>query len=149
MPSQKQMDAAMRSIGRLHERLNRVPWVGEPIARGFSRFMAMFPMLSGSMHKTTSIEETRDMMRGSGEEMGFPFEFSEVEQDRFVLELPYCPYGFTRADQQRPCDTAMDMDRAMLRLCGAELTVEETIPAGASRCKMTVRQVRTADGRQR
>jgi hypothetical protein len=143
MPSRKQMDAAMQSIGRLHERLNRVPKVGEAMARGFSRFMAVFPMLSGSMHKTSSIQETCDMMRGAGEEMGFPFEFSEVEQDRFVLELPYCPYGFTDPDQQRPCDTAMDMDRAMLRLCGAELIVEETIPGGASRCKMTVRQIRT------
>jgi hypothetical protein len=35
----------------------------------------------------------------------------------------------------------MDMDRLMLRRCGAELTISETIPQGAQRCRMRVRQV--------
>ncbi len=82
------------------------------------------------------------MLRESGEQLGFPFEFSEIEGDEFYLELPYCPYGFTSPDQQKPCDTAMDMDRYMLKHCGAKLTVQETIPKGASRCKMLVRQQR-------
>ena len=137
---QERMDAAMRRIGRTHERLCRIPGVGERMSRGLSWLMAVFPMLGG-MRKSGSIEQTREMLRASGEQMGFPFQISEIEGDRFVLELPYCPYGFTRADQQRPCDTAMDMDRIMFRRCGAELTIEETIPGGASRCHMVVRQL--------
>ncbi len=137
---QEQMDAAMRRIGRTHELLCRISVVGEPMARGLSWLLAIFPMLGG-MRKSGSIEQTREMLRASGEQMGFPFQISEVEGDRFVLELPYCPYGFTRADQQRPCDTAMDMDRIMFRRCGAELTIEETIPGGASRCHMVIRQL--------
>ena len=35
----------------------------------------------------------------------------------------------------------MDMDRIMFRRCGAELIIEETIPGGASRCQMGVRQL--------
>jgi hypothetical protein len=35
----------------------------------------------------------------------------------------------------------MDMDRLMLRRCGAELTISETIPEGAQRCRMRVRQI--------
>ncbi len=137
---QEQMDTAMRRIGRTHELLCRIPGAGEPMSRGLSWLMAVFPMLGG-MRKSGSIEQTREMLRASGEQMGFPFQISEIEGDRFVLELPYCPYGFTRADQQRPCDTAMDMDRIMFRRCGAELTIEETIPGGASRCHMVVRQL--------
>jgi hypothetical protein len=137
---QERMDAAMRGIGRTHELLCRIPVVGEPVSRGLSWLLAVFPMLGG-MRKSGSIEQTREMLRASGEQMGFPFQISEIEGDRFVLELPYCPYGFTRADQQRPCDTAMDMDRIMFRRCGAELTIEETIPGGASRCHMVVRQL--------
>ncbi len=137
---QERTDASMRMIGRTHERLCRIPAVGESMSRGLSWLLAVFPMLGG-MRKSGSIEQTREMLRASGEQMGFPFQISEIEGDRFVLELPYCPYGFTRADQQRPCDTAMDMDRIMFRRCGAELTIEETIPGGASRCHMLVRQL--------
>jgi hypothetical protein len=137
---QERMDAAMRRIGRTHELLCRIPVVGEPMSRGLSWLLAVFPMLGG-MRKSGSIEQTREMLHASGEQMGFPFQISEIEGDHFVLELPYCPYGFTRADQQRACDTAMDMDRIMFRRCGAELTIEETIPGGASRCHMVIRQL--------
>jgi hypothetical protein len=133
------IDAQMRAIGRSHSFLCRIPVVGAPIARGMSRLFAVFPFLGG-VRPTKSAEETRQMLRESGEQMGFPFEFSEVEGDTFVLELPHCPYGFTGKEHQRPCDTAMEMDRFMLRLCGADLTIDETIPKGAKRCRMTVRQ---------
>ena len=31
-------------------------------------------------------------------------------------------------------------DRIMFRRCGAELTIEETIPLGAQRCRMLITQ---------
>ena len=137
------MEAAMRQMGKMHQGLCRIPVLGEWLARGVSATFAVFPVLGPSpMGRSESIDETLAMMRASGEEMGFPFEFSELEGDEFILELPHCPYGFTSAEHQKPCDTAMDMDRVMLKLCGAKLTVEETIPQGASRCKMRVRQIR-------
>jgi predicted ArsR family transcriptional regulator len=102
--------------------------------------MAIFPWLGG-VRKTNSIAETRQQLVESGEQMGFPFQFSEIQGDAFILELPYCPYGFTGSEHRRACDTAMDMDRIMLRRCGAELTISETIPEGAARCRMRVRQL--------
>ncbi len=142
--NQDKMNAAMRQMGKMHEGLCRIPGVGEWLARGVSRIFAIFPLLGpiSPMGRSESIEETLAMMRASGEELGFPFEFSEVEGDEFTLELPCCPYGFTSPEHQKPCDTAMDMDRFMLKLCGAKFTVLETIPQGAGRCKMHVRQVR-------
>ena len=85
------------------------------------------------------------MLEEAGEEMGFPFEFSEIDGDEFILELPYCPYGFTEPGQDRACDTAMDMDRFMLRLCGAELTVDGDHPTR----RFTVSHDRSADSSRR
>ncbi|MCP3986529.1 MAG: hypothetical protein GY723_19270 [bacterium] len=144
-PMQKSIDASMRMTGRLHLFLCRIPGLGEPLARGMSWSMAIFPWLGG-MRRTDSIAKTRQQLIDSGEQMGFPFQFSEVEGDQFVLELPYCPYGFTNSEHQRACDTAMDMDRILLRRCGAELTIEETIPEGKERCRMLVRQVSKEEG---
>ena len=87
---QERMDASMRRIGRAHEWLCRIPGVGEPMSRGLSWLLAVFPMLGG-MRKSGSIEQTREMLRASGEQMGFPFQISEIEGDRFVLELPLLP----------------------------------------------------------
>ena len=130
----------MRGLGRAHVFLSHVRWIGEPLARTLSWCMAVFPWLGG-VRRTSSIAETRQQLIESGEMMGFPFQFSEIEGDEFILDLPYCPYGFTGSEHQRACDTAMDMDRLMLRRCGAELTISETIPEGAQRCRMRVRQV--------
>jgi hypothetical protein len=138
-PKHAMIEASMRRMGQLHRRLCTVPVIGEAVARALSWLMATFPWLAG-MRRKASIHETRDALRETGEEMGFPFEFGEVEGDRFVLELPHCPYGFDSPEDVRPCATAMDMDRILLHRCGAELTIEETIPLGAARCRMVVRQ---------
>ncbi len=137
---QKRIDAAIRVMGRVHVFLCRIPAIGEPLARGLSWAMAIFPWLAG-VRRTDSIAGTKQQLIDSGEQMGFPFQFSEIEGDQFVLELPYCPYGFTSSEHQRACDTAMHMDRIMLRRCGAELTITQTIPKGAERCRMLIRQV--------
>lgn len=136
---QKMIDGFMRMQGRVHLFLSRIPWIGEPLARGLSWYMSIFPWLGG-VRRTTSIAETKQHLVNSGEQMGFPFQFSEIDGDEFILDLPYCPYGFTSSEHQRACDTAMDMDRILLRRCGAELTISETIPEGAERCRMRVRQ---------
>ncbi|MDP6978040.1 MAG: hypothetical protein QF570_05480 [Myxococcota bacterium] len=136
---QEYIDAYMRMQGRIHIFLSRVPVVGEPLARALSWFMAIFPWLGG-VRRTNSIAETKQHLVDSGEQMGFPFQFSEIEGNEFILELPHCPYGFTSDEHQRACDTAMDMDRILLRRCGAELTITETIPEGHGRCQMRIRQ---------
>jgi predicted ArsR family transcriptional regulator len=136
---QKILDAFMHTTGRMHVFLCRIPRIGEPLARGLSWYMAIFPWLGG-VRRTSSIAETKQHLIDSGEQMGFPFQFSEIEGNEFILDLPYCPYGFTGSEHRRACDTAMDMDRIMLRRCGAELTITETIPEGAGRCRMRIRQ---------
>ncbi|MBT4160933.1 MAG: hypothetical protein HOC70_08820 [Gammaproteobacteria bacterium] len=129
----------MELIGKLHLLLCRIPGIGEPVARAISWLFAGFPWLAG-VRGNLSLEETRQKLIESGEMMDFPFEFSEVENGEFTLELSYCPYGFTSEGHKRACDTAMDMDRVLLRRCGAELIITDTIPEGASRCRMVVRQ---------
>jgi len=136
---QERVDATMRGLGHTHVFLCGIPGVGEPLARALSWTMAIFPWISG-VRRTRSIHETRQHLVDSGARMGFPFEFSEVRGNAFTLELPYCPYGFTGPEHRRACDTAMDMDRVLLRRCGAELTITETIPEGAARCRMVVQQ---------
>ena len=135
----KSTEAMMHRTGRLHIMLCNIPVIGESLARAFSWCMSIFPWLGG-VRKTESIGETKQHLVDAGEMMGFPFQFSEVEGDRFILELPFCPYGFTDASHQRPCDTAMDMDRIMLRRCGAEMTITQTIPEGAKCCRMEIVQ---------
>jgi hypothetical protein len=135
----EKMDEAMKGMGQLHIMLCRIPAVGEPLARSLSWCMSVVPWLGG-MRRTASIQATHKQLGEKGAEMGFPFELGEPEGDTFVLELPYCPYGFTGAEHARPCDTAMDMDRILMRRLGAELLIDETIPNGYSRCKMRVRQ---------
>jgi len=137
---QKFIDSFMRFQGRVHVFLSCIPGIGEPMARALSWYMAIFPWLGG-VRKTNSIAETKQHLVNSGEQMGFPFQFGEIEGDEFTLDLSYCPYGFTSSEHQRACDTAMDMDRIMLRRCGAELTISETIPEGSERCRMRIRQV--------
>jgi predicted ArsR family transcriptional regulator len=136
---QKFIDAGMRAVGRLHICLCRIPGIGESLARALSAYLSIFPWLGG-MRRTASIAETREHLIRSGRQMGFPFEFSEIDGNEFILELPYCPYGFDAPGEERACDTAMDMDRLLLKRCGAELTISETIPKGARRCRMIVRQ---------
>ena len=136
---QKMTDSMMHMTGRLHIMLCYIPLIGEPIARAYSWCMAFFPWLGG-VRRTESIVETKQHLVESGEMMGFPFQFSEIQGDRFILELPYCPYGFSDSKHQRPCDTAMDMDRIMLRRCGAEMIITQTIPEGAKCCRMEIVQ---------
>jgi len=136
----KIIDAFMHMQGRIHVLLSRIPAIGEPLARALSWNLAIFPWLWG-LRRTSSITETRQSLVEAGELMGFPFQFSEIEGDEFILDLPYCPYGFTGSEHRRACDTAMDMDRIMVRRCGAELTISETIPQGAHHCRMRIRQL--------
>lgn len=133
------LESVMRAVGRMHIALCKIPVVGEPIARGYSWFMAGFPWLGG-VRRTTCIEATKQHLIEAGEQMGFPFEFSETRENEFTLDLPFCPYGFDSPDHERACDTAMHMDHVLLRRCGAELIITETIPKGAARCRMLVRQ---------
>ncbi|MDP6376144.1 MAG: hypothetical protein QF921_09600 [Pseudomonadales bacterium] len=137
---QRYIDAFMRILGGIHVLLSHIPLIGEPLARGVSWCMAFLPWLGG-VRKTDSIAETKQQLIDSGQQFGFPFRFSEIDGNEFTLELPYCPYGFTASEHRYACDTAMDMDRIMLRRCGAELTISETIPEGAERCRMKVRQI--------
>jgi hypothetical protein len=129
----------MRFIGLLHILLCKIPLIGEPIASALSWVFSAFAWLGG-VRRTKSIEETKQILIDSGEKMNFPFEFSDTDGDAFVLELPYCPYGFNDSKHQRPCDTAMNMDRYMLKRCGASLIITDTIPKGADRCRMVIRQ---------
>ena len=59
--------------------------------------------------------------------------------DSFEFYVNGCPYGFKRPDQATACDAAMEMDRKLFRLLGAELTILESAPEGAQKCRMVMR----------
>lgn len=129
----------MRLLGMIHILLNRIPLFGTALARFLGRCIAIFPWLGG-VRGSTSIIETRQQLMDAGDLMNFPFEFGEIEGDRFVLELPRCPYGFHREEHRAACDTAMEMDRILLKWAGADLIITDTIPRGECRCRMIVHQ---------
>ena len=75
------------------------------------------------------------------EKLGFLVEMSGEKTDQFEFFILSCPLGYYRAEQQGLCDAAMDLDRTMTRLCGAELAVKESIPGGASKCWICIRKI--------
>jgi hypothetical protein len=62
-----------------------------------------------------------------------------VGSDSFEFYVNGCPYGYKRPDQAKACDAAMEMDRKLFNLLGAELIVLESAPEGAQKCRMLMK----------
>jgi len=138
-----QTEKAMLMLGRLYEGLCKIPLVGEPVARSLGRSLGrLIYHAPGSAAKgQNSIRGVREYLEETGKQMSFPFEFIPESEgpDSFEFFVQYCPYGFKRPDQERPCDAAMEMDRILFKLIGADLTIEESAVQGAPKCRMLMK----------
>jgi hypothetical protein len=133
-------EKAMLMLGGLYERLCKIPLAGVPMVRAWNRIMArlIFHAPGSGANRKDSIVGVKDYLLWSGEEMNFPFEIIEetVGPDSFEFFVGYCPYGYKHPHQDKPCDAAMEMDRTLFKLLGAELIIKETVVAGAPKCRM-------------
>ena len=134
----------MLFLGKSYELLYRLPLVGESLVRAINRFIGRINFYSPGtgLKRRDSIDEIKADLQRLQKMTGFKFDFSETQGDQFEFFVLECPYGFHRPDQLGPCDAAMNMDRTLFRLCGAELTVEESIPGGASKCRETMKLIK-------
>ena len=137
------MSKTMSKLGGLYENICKIPLIGVPMARAMNRGMGRMifrtPDVGGK--RKNSISEVKDHLLWTGEEMGFPFEVLEdtVGPDSFEFTVAYCPYGFKAAHQAIPCDAAMEMDRVLFKLLGADLIIKETVCDGAPKCRMLMK----------
>ena len=144
MPTNKEkMDAyrekGMLSMGKLYELYCKIPVIGVPLARLLNRIMGVIIFLTTapSRKRQDSIGPVKDYLLKIGKESNFPFEVIEesIGPDSFEFYVGYCPYGFKEPHQQKACDAAMDMDRTLFSMLGADLTVLEDAPHGAAKCR--------------
>ncbi len=136
------MNKYILAIGKFYELLYRLPLVGEWLVRSFVRSMGRIGFyFSKDLHRNDSIQGVKEDLVRSCKKMGILIEVSKEKADKFEFFVLECPYGYKRPDQQGVCDAAMDMDRVVFRLCGGNLVVEETIPAGAKNCRITMHKI--------
>ncbi len=133
----------MMMFGRLYEGLCKIPLVGVPIAKAWNRGLGhmIFRAPDPGGKPKDSLMEVKDYLLWSGDEMGFPFEIIEdtVGPDSFEFYVGACPYGFNHPHQDKACDAAMEMDRTLFKLLGADLIIKETTVEGAPKCRVQMK----------
>lgn len=72
------------------------------------------------------------------------FEVEKVNKDEIIFFLTRCPYGFHTKEDALLCDAVMQFERNLVHGIGGTLIIEETIPKGASKCKFTVKNNKSA-----
>ena len=130
----------MSRMGRFYERLYPLPALGEPMVRGINRGIARMnfygPLLGLKRHD--SVDGFKKQFLRLIEMMQLPIEIIAESEgpNGFEFYVHSCPYGYHRPDQQGVCDAAMDMDRVLFKLMGADLTILEAAVQGAPRCRV-------------
>jgi hypothetical protein len=137
------VEKSMRMFGRLYEWGCKIPWVGVPTVKAWNRVLGslIFRAPEPGGKPKESITGVKDYLLWSGKEMNFPFEIIEesVGPESFEFYVNGCPYGFKRPDQAAACDAAMEMDRKLFGLLGAELVILESAPEGVQKCRMMLK----------
>jgi hypothetical protein len=133
----------MSRMGRSYETLYRLPGLGDPLVRGLNRGIGRmnFHLPFLGLRRHDSIDGFRkDFLKLTGM-MQLPVEIIAGSEtpDGFEFYVQSCPYGYQRADQQGVCDAAMDMDRVLFGMMGADLTILESTVQGAPRCRISLR----------
>jgi len=138
-----QTEKMMLGLGKLYERLCKNPGIGEPLARSLNRGLARFIFYTpgSGAKRQDSIMGVKEYLLKTGNQMNFPFEIipESVGPDSFEFFVDACPYGFKHPDQEKACDAAMEMDRVLFKLIGADLIIQETAPKGAPKCRMKMK----------
>lgn len=138
-----QTEKMMLMLGRTYERLCKIPLLGEPLARSWNRNMArlIFCTPGSGAKRQNSILGVKAYLLETGKQMSFPFEIIPESEthDSFEFYVNGCPYGFKHPDQEKACDAAMEMDRILFKLLGADLIIKETAVRGAAKCRMLMK----------
>jgi len=129
-------------MGRFFENLYRMPGKGEALVRGLTWGLAKIFVRTPytGLRRSSSVEESIRLLNTICRRCAIDVEVVEKKDDGFEFEVLSCPYGFKRPEQQGVCDAAMDLDRVMFREYGVDLTILDTIAAGAPRCRISMRQ---------
>ncbi|MBT3388559.1 MAG: hypothetical protein HN737_02665 [Desulfobacterales bacterium] len=136
-------DKMMLSLGKFYELLCKIPLIGYPFARFYNRMMGriLFYMPGSDAKRADSIDGIRQYLLKTKEDMGFPFVMipeSDTE-DSLDFFVDGCPYGYTRSDQEKACDAAMQMDHILFKLQGGDLTILEKVMDGPDKCRMHIK----------
>ncbi len=130
-------------LGKIFETLYRTPLVGETIvrimARSFGRMIFYSPLLD--FKRSDTVSGVRRQLEALTSNIGIPISVTREGGDELEFLVHQCPYRFCRSDQQGVCDAAMDIDRLLFRLCGAELIILEASVHGAPECKILMRKI--------
>ena len=130
-------------VGRIFEALSQLPLIGEPwlrwVTRSSGKMVFYSPLYPFKREKT--IGGVREKLETMCEGIGIPISVIKEEEDRLEFIVHECPYEYHRADQQVVCDAAMDLDRTLFKLCGADLTIEESVVCGAKECRILLKMI--------
>ena len=133
----------MVALGRIYERLYRLPLFGERLVRAIVRGMGkivFYSPLSRFKYEET-IGGVRRQLEDLCNSIGIPISVIEEEPEHLEFLVHDCPYAYHRSDQQGVCDAVMDLDRVIFRLCGAQLTIQESVVKGAAGCRVRLRKI--------
>ncbi len=140
---QLQTEKAMLMMGKFYEALCKIPLIGYPVARVYNRNIGrmIFYTPGSGAKRQDSIEGIKKYLIKTGKDMNFPFEMipERDTSDSFEFFVGYCPYGYKRSDQAKPCDAAMEMDRVLFRLQGGKLVIKETTVEGSPKCRILIK----------
>lgn len=64
-----------------------------------------------------------------------PYEIEEATEERIIILRPECTVGLDDPQYAKICRASMNMDLALTKYLGGKLTVTETIPEGAKKCR--------------
>ena len=132
-----------RSVGRFNQNLHRLPMVGEPLVRGLNRNLGKIFFYSPLtfFKRADTIGEVKKFLIRLCDQFGISIDITKVEDDSLEFFVNKCPYGYCQSDQLGVCDAAMDLDRVLFRLSGAELIIQESIVSGAPKCRILLRRI--------
>ncbi len=131
----------MTLIGKGFDATYKLPGMGDPIVRGLCRGMGKAAFYSPLFKKCKNIDDVREMLTFMTGQANIPIEITKVEEDRLEFLVPSCPWGFCDVEQRGVCDAAMDLDRELFRLAGAELVIEDAISWGSQVCRISLNMI--------
>lgn len=127
-----------RALGYLYRLLSRLPLVGECMIRVIGRVLAsLFRRSPYAIGQCADVAEFRQGFERVIGMLGISAEVLSHDDRRLEVVVKSCPYGFGRPGHKGVCEVAMEMDKAMAGFSRMRLEVDESIPGGAERCRMT------------
>ena len=107
----KPQTVSLHLMGHFLENLYRIPRVGDALvrflARGMAKGMVVLPFTG--FRRSCSVEESIALLKLICGRPAIGVDVVEQKPEGFVFEVPACPYGFNRLDQQGVCDAIMDL----------------------------------------